>query len=632
MADKIKITDLPNIENMSDDDILIESNSSTTYKVTLGELISYLLQHNDVLNTLVPQSEKGVPNGVALLDLNGKVNNTQLNYGTTSGTIFEGSAGTLLESKINNHVNSENPHGLGNVDNTSDLDKPVSTLQRKALDDVLMEAKKYTDSVSNSGSASLDITINGFSLDSDIVLTASDVGADISGSADTALINAKNYTNSEIASAKDAINEHAKNTENPHSVTKIQLGLSNVDNTSDISKPVSTAQQNAIDLAYANATAYTDNKIAEVIGGASSTADTLEELEKAIKDHGDIVKALDDAIGSKANQTELDSHINNNTIHITSTERSGWNVAKDHAETTHAPSSAQENIIEKISVNGENILPSSKSINITVPKKMSELENDIGLSGEYTHPTYTEQSTGLYKITVDKLGHVSNVDEVTKLDITSLGIPSSDTHYISKNVVGASTATSNTSSVLANGNVHLNSIENGTITSSHKISGSGSTTVTTDSNGNIVITSTDTNTTYSQATSSTLGLVKVGSNITNLNGEISITKDNVTSALGYTPGTGSSDSDTTYTLTKSGSTITLTGSDGSKTSVSDNNTTYGTVSTTANGLCPKLDGTTTKYLRADGTWAIPESTCDIISTTEPSNQPVNGHWLFPWGE
>lgn len=37
-------------------------------------------------------------------------------------------------------------------------------------------------------------------------------------------------------------------------------------------------------------------------------------------------------------------------------------------------------------------------------------------------------------------------------------------------------------------------------------------------------------------------------------------------------------------------------------------TTYGVVSTTANGLAPKLAGGTTKFLRADGTWATPPDT------------------------
>ncbi|MDO4333814.1 MAG: hypothetical protein Q4C58_14180 [Eubacteriales bacterium] len=116
----------------------------------------------------------------------------------------------------------------------------------------------------------------------------------------------------------------------------------------------------------------------------------------------------------------------------------------------------------------------------------------------YTHPAYPPRSSGLYKITVDKTGHISAATAVTKSDITALGIPSSDTdtHYISKNVVGAATATSNTTSALTNGNVYLNSVENGAVTSSHKISGSGATKVTSDASGNILITSTDTNTTY----------------------------------------------------------------------------------------------------------------------------------------
>lgn len=41
---------------------------------------------------------------------------------------------------------------------------------------------------------------------------------------------------------------------------------------------------------------------------------------------------------------------------------------------------------------------------------------------------------------------------------------------------------------------------------------------------------------------------------------------------------------------------------------SDNNTTYDIVSTTAAGLAPIRDGSTAKFLRADGTWAIPPDT------------------------
>ena len=41
---------------------------------------------------------------------------------------------------------------------------------------------------------------------------------------------------------------HLTSTTNPHNVTKTQVGLGNVDNTSDLNKPISTATQNALDL------------------------------------------------------------------------------------------------------------------------------------------------------------------------------------------------------------------------------------------------------------------------------------------------------------------------------------------------------------------------------------------------
>ena len=49
-------------------------------------------------------------------------------------------------------------------------------------------------------------------------------------------------------------------------------------------------------------------------------------------------------------------------------------------------------------------------------------------AGGYTHPSYAEKTSGLYKITVDNLGHVSAATAVAKADITALGIPASDTN------------------------------------------------------------------------------------------------------------------------------------------------------------------------------------------------------------
>lgn len=103
---------------------------------------------------------------------------------------------------------------------------------------------------------------------------------------------------------------------------------------------------------------------------------------------------------------------------------------------------------------------------------------------------------------------------------------------------------------------------------------------------------------YEAATSSALGLVKTGSNITNSNGTISITKSNVTNALGYTPPT----TDTTYgaatsstfglvktgsNITNSSGTISLTKSNVTNAlgyTPPTTNTTYGVVTSSQNGL------------------------------------------------
>lgn len=108
-------------------------------------------------------------------------------------------------------------------------------------------------------------------------------------------------------------------------INPTNIGLGSVNNTSDKDKPVSTAQQKAIDVAYANSNKYTDQKIANLINGAPETMDTLKEISDAISKSKSTEEALNKAIGTKANQTELDTHTGNDTIHITASEREKWN-------------------------------------------------------------------------------------------------------------------------------------------------------------------------------------------------------------------------------------------------------------------------------------------------------------------
>lgn len=111
-------------------------------------------------------------------------------------------------------------------------------------------------------------------------------------------------------------------------------------------------------------------------------------------------------------------------------------------------------------------------------------------------------------------------------------MPASDVHVWAK----ASSKPSYSWSEIS-GRPSIPSVGNGTITITQNGANKGSFTL--NQSGNATIALTDSNTVYSlpAATSSTLGGVKVGSNITNSSGTISLTKANVTAALGYTPPT-----------------------------------------------------------------------------------------------
>lgn len=62
-------------------------------------------------------------------------------------------------------------------------------------------------------------------------------------------------TGSDVTALETKVNNHIANKSNPHTVTKTQVGLGNADNTSDANKPVSTAQASAIADAKAAGTA-----------------------------------------------------------------------------------------------------------------------------------------------------------------------------------------------------------------------------------------------------------------------------------------------------------------------------------------------------------------------------------------
>ena len=83
---------------------------------------------------------------------------------------------------------------------------------------------------------------------------------------------------------------HLNNTNNPHNVTKSQLGLNNVDNTSDADKPVSTAQQTELNKKVnISQGASNANKLLYINSSGNvamtSTSCTMEFSSKTIDDY-----------------------------------------------------------------------------------------------------------------------------------------------------------------------------------------------------------------------------------------------------------------------------------------------------------------------------------------------------------
>ena len=85
----------------------------------------------------------------------------------------------------------------------------------------------------------------------------------------------------------------------PTGITKSDVGLANVDNTSDANKPVSTATASAIATAKNQAETYADNAITAVIASAPAALNTLDELAAALGDDANFASTVTNSIATK---------------------------------------------------------------------------------------------------------------------------------------------------------------------------------------------------------------------------------------------------------------------------------------------------------------------------------------------
>jgi len=169
-----------------------------------------------------------------------------INLGVIGGLYDPAGSASTVQSNLDDHeADLANPHtvtkaqvGLGSADNTSDANKPVSTAGHTALalkQNILAEGAFVDGDKSKLAGIQAGATVD----------------QDLSGLA-------------------------------------LQSSISNIDNTSDASKPVSTAQQAAIDAA-----------ITALVGGAPGALDTLNELAAALDDDASFSTAVTAALAGK---------------------------------------------------------------------------------------------------------------------------------------------------------------------------------------------------------------------------------------------------------------------------------------------------------------------------------------------
>ena len=122
---------------------------------------------------------------------------------------------------------------------------------------------------------------------------------------------------SEATSASGGLASHVADTENPHSVTADQVGLGAVNNTSDADKPVSTAQQTALNAKANAAQVLTGSGLAQASGslGTSPTIDVPAADEQDVRLGAESTSAvtpaaLDSPMREKADFEKVETALN----------------------------------------------------------------------------------------------------------------------------------------------------------------------------------------------------------------------------------------------------------------------------------------------------------------------------------
>ena len=169
------------------------------------------------------------------------------------------------KSFVNSSIATSTADFIGTFNSLEDLENYQGTITNNdyafviVIDDAgntLYNRYKYTDATTPA-SWQFEYTLNNSSF-------TSEQWEAINSGATSSSIN-------QITTNKTNIDNHIANKSNPHEVTKAQIGLGNVDNTSDLNKPISSATQSALNLKQDTLTAGYNMSIDNNVINTSTT-------------------------------------------------------------------------------------------------------------------------------------------------------------------------------------------------------------------------------------------------------------------------------------------------------------------------------------------------------------------------
>lgn len=218
-----------------------------------------------------------------------------------------------------------------------------------------------------------------------------------------------NDIKSDVVEAQNDIDEHVSKTDNPHGVTASQLGLGDV---------VNAGMDRSV----------TENSEKYITSGAVKAY--VDAAIKAVKQFAyEVVSALPDASEATMNKIYLtacshgDSDCYDEYITVQSDGSYKWEKIGNTDINLSEYAKAKDVVIKTLTIAGIDLQD-----DISAEELRAALNVEDG-ANNYSHPVYTPKESGLYKVTVDEAGHISEVADVEKSDITALGIPGGDTTY-----------------------------------------------------------------------------------------------------------------------------------------------------------------------------------------------------------